>query len=249
MSDQPDPEATASRWWRYATEDLHTAQRLAGEGTSHRWVCVMAQQAAEKAVKTVLVARGIDFPRTHDVSRLVRLMPEGLLPEHDVEEFDRLSSWAVAGRYPADLRDAVRDDADRALDTARAVLSDVERILFPEEPERSRSPRSLSDRARAGPRLGTRVRPRRLQPRTARRRDPAGPPRTHTPDGRGCGRDCRVAAVRHVARGTQPVGHGGCSAAPSPGSGRPRAAASVLPEPLRPHAVSAGTVSVKYVIG
>jgi HEPN domain-containing protein len=102
---------------------------------------------AEKAVKTVLVARGIDFPRTHDVSRLVRLMPEGLLPEHDVEEFDRLSSWAVAGRYPADLRDAVRDDADRALDTARAVLGDVERILFPEEPERSRSPRSLSDRA------------------------------------------------------------------------------------------------------
>lgn len=57
MSDQPDPEATASRWWRYATEDLDTAQRLAGEGTSHRWVCVMAQQAAEKAAKTVLVAR------------------------------------------------------------------------------------------------------------------------------------------------------------------------------------------------
>nr|MDQ3352704.1 HEPN domain-containing protein [Actinomycetota bacterium] len=54
MSDQPEPEAPGSRWWRYATEDLDTAQRLAGEDTSPRWLCVMAQQAAEKAIKTLL---------------------------------------------------------------------------------------------------------------------------------------------------------------------------------------------------
>lgn len=103
----------------------------------------MAQQAAEKAIKTLLIQQGIDFPRTHDVSRLVRLLPEGLLTAHDEEELDRLSAWAMAGRYPADLRDAVRDDADRALGTARAILGDVERVLsFPLESERSRSARS-----------------------------------------------------------------------------------------------------------
>ncbi len=64
MSDQPEPEAPGSRWWRYATEDLDTAQRLAGEDTFPRWVCVMAQQAAEKAIKTLLIQQGIDFPRS-----------------------------------------------------------------------------------------------------------------------------------------------------------------------------------------
>lgn len=86
---------------------------------------VLAQQAAEKAVKALLIEKGIDFPRTHDVLRLVRLLPEGLLPQQDEDEVDRLSGWAVAGRYPADLPDAVEDDADRALKTARAAFESV----------------------------------------------------------------------------------------------------------------------------
>lgn len=77
MSEQPEPEASASRWWRYATEDLEVAQRLAADGTSHRWVAVLAQQAAEKAVKALLIEKGVEFPRTHDVLRLVRLLPAG----------------------------------------------------------------------------------------------------------------------------------------------------------------------------
>lgn len=83
MSEQPEPETAASRWWRYAKEDLEIAQRLTADGTSHRWVAVLAQQAAEKAVKALLIEKDIDFPRTHDVSRLVRLLPEGLLPQQD----------------------------------------------------------------------------------------------------------------------------------------------------------------------
>lgn len=125
MSGQPEPEAPASRWWRYATEDLEVAQRLAADGTSHRWVAVLAQQAAEKAVKALLIEKGVEFPRTHDVLRLVRLLPAGLLPEPDEDEVDRLSAWAVAGRYPADLPDALEDDAHRALSAARAILDGV----------------------------------------------------------------------------------------------------------------------------
>lgn len=97
----------------------------------HRWICVMAQHEAERAIKAVLVERAIEFPRTHDVSRLLTLLPEGLLAEPDAEDLDRLSAWAVAGRYPADLRDAMRDDADGAVAIARTIVTDVKGVLDP----------------------------------------------------------------------------------------------------------------------
>ena len=37
-------------------------------------LCFHAQQAAEKAIKAVMIARGIDFPYTHDIARLLRLL-------------------------------------------------------------------------------------------------------------------------------------------------------------------------------
>ncbi len=37
-------------------------------------LCFDAQQAAEKAIKGVLLARGIDFPYIHDLARLLTLL-------------------------------------------------------------------------------------------------------------------------------------------------------------------------------
>lgn len=131
MSDQPEPDDAWKRWWRYANEDLLSAKKLAEEGSSSRWVCVMAQQAAEKAIKALLVNRAIDFPRTHDVLRLLQLLPQGLAMGVNAEGLDRLSAWAVAGRYPVDVRDATRDDAQGALAAACAVVNAATTVLGP----------------------------------------------------------------------------------------------------------------------
>lgn len=59
------------------------------------------QQAAEKLVKTVLVAAGINPPKTHDIQILVELLPADhelraiLVPLCDLTEF------ATAYRYPS----------------------------------------------------------------------------------------------------------------------------------------------------
>ena len=56
------------RWLRYAQEDLLAAEAmLAATRARPRHVCWLAQQAAEKAIKAVLVFLQIDFPRTHDL--------------------------------------------------------------------------------------------------------------------------------------------------------------------------------------
>ena len=41
-----------------------------------RHVCWLAQQAAEKAIKAVLVFLQIDFPRSHDLDALRNLAPD-----------------------------------------------------------------------------------------------------------------------------------------------------------------------------
>ena len=57
----------AVQWARYADEDL----RLADPPT--RLVACHAQQCAEKYLKSYLVLRCVDFPYTHNISRLLEL--------------------------------------------------------------------------------------------------------------------------------------------------------------------------------
>jgi HEPN domain-containing protein len=43
-------------------------------------VCFHGQQCIEKYHKAALVLHGVDFPKTHDLNALARLMPKHLLP-------------------------------------------------------------------------------------------------------------------------------------------------------------------------
>lgn len=73
-----DPAADAARWLRFAQEDLESAQ-IRQQGRAWRNACWHALQAAEKACKAVLIRNGIAYPRTHDLDRLVLLLPAGML--------------------------------------------------------------------------------------------------------------------------------------------------------------------------
>jgi len=52
------------RWLRLAREDMAAAAHLADAAhLPHRVACLLAQQAAEKAIKAVLVAEDMDPPK------------------------------------------------------------------------------------------------------------------------------------------------------------------------------------------
>jgi len=62
----------AWRWLRLAREDKAAAVHLADAAhLPHRVACLLAQQAAEKAIKAVLVAEDVDPPKLHDLRRLL----------------------------------------------------------------------------------------------------------------------------------------------------------------------------------
>jgi HEPN domain-containing protein/predicted nucleotidyltransferase len=112
----------AQTWLRYAEEDLQMAERTAeGRGFAPRWACFLAQQAAEKALKGMLIAHRIDFPPTHDLERLQDLAPSGRVTKLDVD-LRRLSRWSTRGRYPGDWGEATQADAREAIAAARALV-------------------------------------------------------------------------------------------------------------------------------
>jgi HEPN domain-containing protein len=69
--------AIAGDWVRKAESDLMNAVhtlKLGADGPTDT-VCFHAQQCIEKYLKALLVLRAIDFPRTHDLEKLVSLLP------------------------------------------------------------------------------------------------------------------------------------------------------------------------------
>lgn len=117
----PEP-SEAARWLAYAGDDLQSAEALRREELPPRQVCFLAQQAAEKALKAILLARGIEFARTHDLVALRRLLtedPQGVPADEDLAE---LTQWAMQARYPGDFPEATPHDADRALRAAERML-------------------------------------------------------------------------------------------------------------------------------
>ncbi len=89
-------------WLIHAMSDLNLA-RLAREHpeilTAH--ACFHAQQAAEKAIKAVLLHHGVDFPLVHDLEALVELAQNaGLALPPEVAGVGALTPYAVEARYP-----------------------------------------------------------------------------------------------------------------------------------------------------
>jgi HEPN domain-containing protein len=111
-----DPEhvEAALTWLRYADEDL----ALAEQALVPRLACSLAQQAAEKALKAALVVRATDFPRTHDLVRLRRLLPASSPAAGEAPDLGTLSQLATEARYPGDWDEPVAEEAAEALAAA-----------------------------------------------------------------------------------------------------------------------------------
>lgn len=119
-----------ARWLRYAQEDLYEAQRLAARKDAvPRHPAWLAQQAAEKALKAVLVCEQIPFPRTHNLPTIFNLIPTGWHVRSVPADLERLSEYAVEARYPADVPDIsageVRDAVHDATRLVEAVAADL----------------------------------------------------------------------------------------------------------------------------
>ena len=92
--------------------------------------CFDAQQAAEKAIKAVLLRLGVRFPYTHDLAGLVDLITKtGRKIPNAVKDADRLTRYAVVTRYPGVIEPVTRLEYQRAVKIAEAVIHWAEKQI------------------------------------------------------------------------------------------------------------------------
>jgi HEPN domain-containing protein len=120
----------AERWYTQAEADLRAAEASRDSG-HYEWACFQAQQAAEKALKSFLYARGRTSIATH---LLTRLVDEAAKLEqrfaHLKDDARLLDQFYIPTRYPNGLPDPAvpatfytLEDAERCIQSARSILS------------------------------------------------------------------------------------------------------------------------------
>ncbi|MGH7467561.1 MAG: HEPN domain-containing protein [Longimicrobiales bacterium] len=121
----------AREWLRRARSNL--ARARAGRMTAevlYEDLCFDAQQAAEKAIKAVLVRNRILFPKTHVIDVLLTLAESGdvVIPA-EIQDAAVLSDYATFARYPGPGEDVTEEEYQRALGLAERVVHWVEGML------------------------------------------------------------------------------------------------------------------------
>jgi HEPN domain-containing protein len=104
-------------WLTRADSDLAVAERLLGEeGPFCNAVAFHCQQAAEKYLKALLTLWGIEFPKTHVIAVLLKLVQtrDAELAESLMDTVS-LTPYGVELRYPGDRPDVVMEEAKEAV--------------------------------------------------------------------------------------------------------------------------------------
>lgn len=119
--EQVEPGSPAD-WLRHARSDLELARVDLPPGVLREGLCFHAQQAAEKALKGLLLKRKILFPKTHNIRALLDRLPPDLPPPEDVAASAILNDYAVVTRYPSNLEPVSEEEYHEAVRLAKAVV-------------------------------------------------------------------------------------------------------------------------------
>jgi HEPN domain-containing protein len=130
MPPSEDEKATALEWLQRAKGDLALSKQAKPKEAFWEDLCFHAQQAAEKAVKAVLLWRDVTFPYVHDLEALLTAMEKAghSVPE-ELWDADDLSRYAVETRYPGPAPPVTEADYQQAVVLAERVVRWAEQII------------------------------------------------------------------------------------------------------------------------
>jgi HEPN domain-containing protein len=118
------PPDDSREWLNRAQSNLFQAR--AGASIPEVYLedlCFNAQQAAEKAIKAVLLHHGVRFPYIHDLAQLLTLVRQaGFEVPEVVRQAIVLSDYAVESRYPGLAEPVTQEEYREAIILAEEVL-------------------------------------------------------------------------------------------------------------------------------
>ena len=129
--------AVVREWVVKAENDLKTARHtlLLADDCPTDTVCFHSQQCIEKYLKAFLVLKQIPFPKTHDLSELLNMLPSEFQNLLSQEEQELFTDYAVVTRYPSAYGEISLSDARKSVRVAvrirRAVRTVLPKEAFP----------------------------------------------------------------------------------------------------------------------
>lgn len=128
---RPNDPANPYAWLSRAKGNLNLAEKGGRlKGVLLEDLCFNAQQAAEKALKAVCLAQGLDIPRTHSLIHLMDILEANNLEiPNNVRDADILTQYAVQSRYPSIMEEITKSEYRDALKLAANVVFWAEMIV------------------------------------------------------------------------------------------------------------------------
>jgi HEPN domain-containing protein len=127
-------------WLRRARSNLARAKagRPAPE-ILYEDLCFDAQQSVEKAIKAVLISKGVPFPKTHAIAELLTLLAPHIQVPDDIRSASALTRYAVDTRHPGLSEPVTEQEYAQAVKAAERVVRWAEQqiVAGPESPPAS----------------------------------------------------------------------------------------------------------------
>ncbi len=131
MSTRPEITAEVRRWVEKAENDFRNAEYVLTlkENCPYDTVSYHCQQCAEKYLKALLILRGVDFPRTHDLVVLFNLLRQIEVLNLQVHDVQPLNRYSIESRYPGDWEPVDASEANTAFAMAKNIRTIVRPLL------------------------------------------------------------------------------------------------------------------------
>ena len=127
-----NPKRAEGKEWLYkGSNDLISARvLLEHEPPLLETACFHCQQAVEKTLKAFLVWKGVRFEKVHSLTYLLDLCEAEELEFTSLRaRAETLAPFAVEIRYPGEMTEVPREEAQGALATAKTVWNFVLNLL------------------------------------------------------------------------------------------------------------------------
>ena len=130
MAPDASPLGTPHQWLNRAKSNLAIARQPKTDQIYWEDLCFEVQQAAEKALKPVMLAKGIKFRFVHNLSEHLTLLERsGVALPDEVKNAAILTDYSVEARYPGPSEPITEGEFRNSLRIAEAVVAWAERQL------------------------------------------------------------------------------------------------------------------------